>query len=100
MTEMKYNEQSSRYEAHVDGETVGFIDYRREGDTIVAIHTQIGEQHQGEGLGGKLVANFLDDARASGLNVLPQCGYVASVISKNEQYIDLVPAERRRDFGL
>ena len=42
----------------------------------------------------------LDDARERGLAVLPFCPYVNSWIKKHPEYADLVPEDRRGDFGL
>lgn len=99
-TETRNNEERSRYEVLVGGEAAGYIDYRLNGETITAIHTRVGEEFQGMGLAGRLATELLEDARRTGRNVLPQCGYVASYIEKNEEYLDLVPAERRSEFGL
>lgn len=99
-TETRKNEERSRYEVLVDGEAAGYIDYRLNGDSITAIHTRVGEEFQGMGLAGRLATELLEDARRTGRNVLPQCGYVASFIERNEEYLDLVPAERRSEFGL
>lgn len=99
-TDTRNNEERSRYEVHVDGEAAGYIDYRLNGNSITAIHTRVGEEFQGMGLAGRLATELLEDARRTGRNVLPQCGYVASYIEKNEEYLDLVPAERRSEFGL
>jgi hypothetical protein len=43
----------------------------------------------------------LDDARARGLDVLPHCPYVAAFVDGHrEEYLDLVPRDRRAQFGL
>ena len=57
--------------------------------------------HRGRGLAGVLVRPVLDDARARGLAVLPHCPYVAAFIDGHrEEYLDLVPVDRRAQFGL
>lgn len=99
-TETWNSEERSRYEVLVDGEAAGYIDYRLNDDSITAIHTWVGEDFRGMGLARRLATELLEDARRTGRNVLPQCGYVASFIERNEEYLDLVPAERRSEFGL
>ena len=47
---------------------------------------------QGEGLGAELVRRALDEVRASGATVVPQCWYVAQFIDENPEYADLVAA--------
>ena len=52
------------------------------------------------GLAGRLVAETLDDARRRGLGVLPHCPFVRSYIDTHlAQYLDLVPPDRRAEFG-
>jgi predicted GNAT family acetyltransferase len=96
------NPAASRYELHVGAELAGFVTYRRrEHDTVISLlHTEVEPAFQGAHLATHLARYSLDDARRRGLAVLPFCPYVASWIKKHPQYADLVPAERRADFGL
>ena len=86
------NAERSRYEITVDGRVVGIADYRSQGDEIVFPHTEIEPSMQGEGLGAELVRRALDEVRASGATVVPQCWYVAQFIDENPEYADLVAA--------
>lgn len=90
----------SRFEIEQDGETVGFVTYRRRPGALALIHTEIEPAHEGEGLGGELVRATLDAARAAGEDVLPFCPFVRSFIEGHREYADLVPAARRDEFGL
>jgi predicted GNAT family acetyltransferase len=83
------NPQRRRYEIHIDGEVAGFVTYRRQPDQIEFVHTEIGDRFEGQGLGGKLVAFALDDARANGLTVLPSCPFVKDYIRRHPGYGDL-----------
>ena len=89
-----------RFELSVDGEVVGFLRYRRGRRELALIHTEIAEGHEGEGLGGALVGEVLDRARAEGTPVLPFCPFVRSFIESHKEYLDLVPADRRAEFRL
>ena len=91
---------SSRYEIHVDGELAGRADYRRSGTSIEITHTEVDDAHEGQGLAGQLTQHVLDEARSAGLAVVPTCPYVAEFISRNPEYADLVPEDRRADFGI
>jgi predicted GNAT family acetyltransferase len=86
------NPSESRYEIHVDGRPAGLIRYVLEGDTIALVHTEVDAAIEGHGLGGKLVAGALDDARARGLRVRPLCPFVASYLRRHPEYGDLVAA--------
>jgi hypothetical protein len=90
-----------RYEISEDGRPVGFVTYRLRPDLIELVHTQIDRDREGHGLAAVLVGNVLDDARSRGLSVLPFCPYVATFIGEHaDEYLELVPAERRHQFGL
>jgi uncharacterized protein len=91
---------SSRFEILVDGKLAGFVAYRRNDRKITFTHTEIDDAYGGQGLGGKLVRAALDNARAAGLDVLPQCPFVRGWIGKHPDYADLVPAELHQGFGL
>ncbi|MEP7161768.1 MAG: GNAT family N-acetyltransferase [Dermatophilaceae bacterium] len=83
------NEAQSRWEAQVDGELVGTASYRVAGDSIVFDHTDVPTKFGGRGIAGQLAKASLDDARAQGKKVVPQCSFYAKYIAKNAQYADL-----------
>jgi predicted GNAT family acetyltransferase len=84
------NPQRKRYEIRADGEVAGFVTYRRQSGQIEFVHTEIGDRFEGQGLGSKLVAFALDDARNQGLAVLPSCPFVKGYIQRHREYADLV----------
>jgi uncharacterized protein len=90
----------SRYELRVGDDLAGFISYHRRDQAISLIHTEVEPAFQGDGLATRLARFALDDARERGLAVLPFCPYVNSWIKKHPDYTDLVPADRRAEFGL
>jgi predicted GNAT family acetyltransferase len=96
------NPAASRYELHVGAELAGFVTYQlRKHDTVISLlHTEVEPAFQGAHLATHLARFSLDDARERGLAVLPFCPYVASWIRKHPEYTDLVPQDRRADFGL
>ncbi len=89
--------EHSRFVLELDGRRVGLLDYRLDGGRIALIHTEIDPAFEGRGLGSQLVRFALDDARARGLAVLPQCPFVPHFIRLHPEYRELVPeAERAR----
>jgi uncharacterized protein len=94
------NPDASRYEMHVGAELAGVITYRLRDTTISLLHTEVEPAFQGAHLATQLARFALDDARERGLAVLPFCPYVSSWIRKHPEYTDLVPQDRRGDFGL
>jgi uncharacterized protein len=94
------DQEQSRYEAQLDGETVAIADYARAPDSISFTHTETFAGHKGEGLAGRLIDRALRDAREEGLAVLPFCSFVSDYVGRNREFLDLVPAARRAEFGL
>jgi predicted GNAT family acetyltransferase len=94
------NVEASRYEAFEEGARVGLVQYRRTPDKISFIHTETADEAQGRGVGSRLVAQALAEARAAGLMVLPFCPFVRRYVADHPEYLDLVPESRRGAFGL
>jgi uncharacterized protein len=78
-----------RYEIRVDGQPAGFTMYERHANQIVFTHTEIADEFEGQGLGGKLAKGALDDARQRGLHVVPRCAFIAEWIRRHPDYADL-----------
>lgn len=89
-----------RYAIHSDGKLAGFVTYRLKPGLIELVHTEIGEEFEGRGLGSQLISFALNDARERGLAVLPFCPFVNDYIQRHRQYVDLVPEGRRAEFEL
>ena len=92
------NPERSRYEVWADGELAGFTDYRLHDDRITFVHTEVEPAREGAGLGSRLARFELDDARSRGLEIVPQCPFVAAYIGRHrDEYLDaVVPAFRDR----
>jgi predicted GNAT family acetyltransferase len=95
-----HNAGHSRYELRIEGTVVGVANYIRSGDTVAITHTGVETALRGRGLAGELIDFALQDARRSGLKVLPHCSFVSDYIDKHPEYLELVPEDRRREFGL
>jgi uncharacterized protein len=92
------NPDERRYEIGVDGELAGFAQYKTKPGQIAFTHTEINGRFEGQGLGGKLIAFALGDARERGLAVLPYCPFVKAYIQRHPEYVELVPVDRRAEF--
>jgi len=91
---------TQRYEISEDGTVVGFLTYRQGRGLVDLVHAEVDPDHSGRGLAGQLVAFALDDVRRRQLGVLPHCPYVQRYIDGHQDdYLDLVPADRRPEFG-
>jgi uncharacterized protein len=92
--------EAERYEVRVDGALAGRAEYVRGPGQISFTHTEVDPAFGGRGLAGRLARKALDDAQASGLEVLPFCPFFRDWIGKHPDYAGLVPANRRAEFGL
>jgi predicted GNAT family acetyltransferase len=98
--EIRDDPERRRYDLIEDGTVVGFATYRIRRRVIELIHTEVDPDHGGRGLAGQLIRFALDDARRRGLAVLPHCPYVRKFIDEHaDAYLDLVPPDRRAEFG-
>ena len=80
-----------RFEARTpDGEVAGFAAYQRRADVVVLTHTEVDEEYKGIGAAGRLARVALEQIRAEGFSVDPQCSYMADFIDKHPEYADLV----------
>ena len=98
--EVTDNPDKARFEIVADGELAGFVQYHLRDGEIAFTHTQTDDRFRGHGLGSQLVRTALDAARARQLAVLPYCPFVLSWITEHSEYAELVPADRREQFGL
>ena len=94
------NPDQERFEIRADGELAGFVQYHLRDGVIAFTHTQTDRRLRGQGIAGHLIQSSLDSARERHLAVLPYCPFVRSWITEHPEYVDLVPEDRRPEFGL
>src|SRR5688572_16152165 len=94
------NPGAGRFEVHVGDDLAGFAEYQPTQGALAFTHTVIQPAFEGRGIGSALARGALDAARERGLSVLPVCPFVRGWIAKHLDYVDLVPAARREEFGL
>ena len=90
------NLAARRYEARLDGQLAGWVDYGRVRTRLVALHTEVLPEYGGRGIATALVRRVLDDARAAGQTVTPRCPLFASHFRRHPEDADLLapPTER------
>ena len=88
-----------RFELRVDGEVAGWIDYLPAGESAILAHTEVDAAHAGEGLGGVLVREVLEQLRARGTTVIPTCPFAAAWIRRHPEYAADVAPALRGQFG-
>ena len=83
------NQDRHRFELDADGH-VAFSNYRREGNILTVLHTEVPAALNGRGIGSALARGLLDIARAQGLKIRPLCPFVAAYIARHPEYADLL----------
>lgn len=85
------NEQRRRFEAIDDGAVAGFMVYSRRTDAVVITHTEVDGAYEGQGVGSRLVRGGLDQIRAEGRSVVPECPFVRRFLTRHwDDYADIV----------
>lgn len=84
------NTDEQRFEAMVDGEVAGFIQYRLAGDVVDMHHTEVGDAWEGKGIASALAEGALAQVRAAGRTVIPTCPFVKGYLEKHQEHADLV----------
>jgi uncharacterized protein len=86
---VEHDPASGEFRVDVNGQ-VGKLVYRRDGDTISLLHTEVPEEFEGQGIAGRLAHAGLEFARAEHLTVVPICPFVAAYIRRHSEYQPLV----------
>jgi predicted GNAT family acetyltransferase len=87
---VSFNADKQRYEIFVDGTLAGLTQTVEDGEVVTMPHTKVFDEFEGQGLASVLVTGALDDIRARGLRIVPECPYVASFVVKHPEYADLL----------
>ncbi|MBJ8342595.1 N-acetyltransferase [Antrihabitans sp. YC3-6] len=99
-TRVEKNVDLNRFEIHVGNQIAGLAAYESAAANRAFTHTEVYPQFEGQGLAKILIKYALDATREEGLGVLPFCPFVNKYISKNPEYLDLVPEWARERLGL
>lgn len=84
------HENVGKFILYDNGIKAGEIHYKRkDNETIIATHTEVEEQFQGQGFGMSLIDRLAEFARNNSLKIVPQCEYVKKVFQKNTNFADV-----------
>ncbi|MBR0974727.1 MULTISPECIES: GNAT family N-acetyltransferase [Bradyrhizobium] len=89
MSDVIDNRDHHRFELEVEG-YLATEHYKLDGKFITFEHTEVPKELGGKGVGSKLVQGALDQVRAAGLKLIPQCPFVKAWIEKHPDYQDLM----------
>jgi uncharacterized protein len=83
-----------RYEARIDGELAGWVDYGRVRNRLVAIHTEVLPAFGGRGIGTALVKWVIADVRAAGGSITPRCPLFVTWFERHPEDRDVMRMPR------
>jgi predicted GNAT family acetyltransferase len=90
------NPEDQRYEAFVDGQLAGFIQYQLRHGSITMYHTEVEPSFEGQGIGTELAKVALADIKDRGLELAPLCPFIADYIRRHpDEYLEIVAPSMR-----
>jgi hypothetical protein len=75
--------ERQRYEARLDGELAGVLEYEIRRDRIILLHTEVAPPYEGRGVASGLTRYALDDAHRRDLRITAACPYVKSYLARH-----------------
>ena len=89
--EVKFNEELSQFEMELDGGGKGLVGFTREADgTLNLVHTEVPPEHEGKGIGSRLVKQTLEQIKRTNKKIVPSCPFIAAYIKRHPEYESLV----------
>ncbi len=80
-----------RYLYERDGEVIGLTSYRHVDGQLLITHTEIQPVLRGQGLGGEMVRQVLEDLRATTREpIVPVCPFVDRWMADHKEFQDLL----------
>lgn len=62
-------------------------------DRIIIDHTGVPDAFRGQGIGARLVARAVEDARSSGTAIIPLCPFAAAQFRRHPEWADVLQAK-------
>lgn len=78
------NQAEHRFELPTDAGPAVAV-YEVDGSIITFTHTVVPPEVEGHGVGSRLIAAALADAKARGLKVVPQCPFVQAYLKRHPE---------------
>ena len=78
------------YRVDVDGHMAEMTFSRASEHMIIIDHTEVPQALRGRGVGDRLVARAVHDARAEGFTIFPLCPFAASRFRKHPEHRDVL----------
>ena len=79
-----------RYQLSIDGHVAEMTFSRSSAKLIIIDHTGVPEALRGQGIGERLVARAVADARSGGFKIFPLCTFAAAQFRRHEDFRDVL----------
>ncbi|WP_308279804.1 GNAT family N-acetyltransferase [Phycicoccus mangrovi] len=88
MSDVEVIKDDKAWMARVDGHAAGQLAYRNslDGSAVVLVHTEVGPEFEGRGVGSALVRAAVDDLAAHGRTVRPDCPFAAEWLRRHPDH--------------
>ncbi|RYE32037.1 MAG: N-acetyltransferase [Hyphomicrobiales bacterium] len=83
------NTAENRFELMLD-DGIALVAYRRDGERLVLIHTEVPAQFGGQGVGSRLAKGVFELLRTSGRKAVIRCEFLKGWLAKHPDYNDVV----------
>ncbi len=83
------NEAQSRFELDL-GQAIAVAYYKRDGDTITLLHTEVPQEFSGRGLGSRLAGAVFRRLRQRSARVIAKCPFMATYATRHPEYADIL----------
>lgn len=83
-------ETGGRYVTVVDGHEAEMTYSRAGTSRIIIDHTDVPKELGGRGVGVALVRRAVEDARATGIKIIPLCPFAKAQIEKHKEWQDIL----------
>jgi uncharacterized protein len=94
---VEHDETGRRYTLSAGGAVLSEITYSASGDTVCFEHTRTPVQHRGQGFAAILTRASLEDLRARGLRLIPDCPYTRAYLRRHPDQLDLLAGDGEGD---
>jgi len=85
------NAELSRIEALVDGDVVGYSEYRNADEGVLVFHhTVVDDDREGEGVGSQLAEGVIRFVRDGDARIAPECSFIRAYMSRHEETQDVL----------
>jgi len=90
---LSFNETEHRFEMEIEGQQA-FIDYKKSGNKIYLVHTEVAESMEGKGVAAALVNKTFHYLEEHHLQLVPLCSYVQHYLHKHPEWNKLLAEEQ------